>query len=144
MTFEIRECRIDDAFDICEINRNDLGYSFSTNETVKNLSVILQKESDKVFVAIADGKVAGYVHANIYELIYSPKRVNIMGIAVSSGYRKQGIGKALISKVEAWAKENDAKGIRLVSGEHRKEAHCFYQGVGFIKSKTQFNFKKDI
>jgi GNAT superfamily N-acetyltransferase len=39
-----------------------------------------------------------------------------MGIAVLSDYKKNGIGKMLLSKVEKWAQDTGAYGIRLVSG----------------------------
>lgn len=65
-----------------------------------------------------------------------------MGIAVSSDFRKKGIGKMLLNEVEKWARDTGAYGIRLVSGATRTGAHAFYSACGYIGNKEQKNFKK--
>ena len=67
---------------------------------------------------------------------------NFMGIAVDPAYHRTGIGKALMAAVEAWARETEASGIRLVSGAERTGAHEFYRHLGFSGEKKQINFKK--
>lgn len=85
-----------------------------------------------------------YVHACDYDVIYFPHMKNIMGIAVSSQCRRLGIGKALLSKIEDWARESGAAGVRLVSGSERTEAHLFYKHCGYNTGKMQLNFKKRV
>lgn len=67
---------------------------------------------------------------------------NIMGIAVSENYKRQGIGHLLMEAVETWARNTNAKGIRLVSGVTRTGAHEFYRHCGFSSNKEQKNFNK--
>lgn len=67
---------------------------------------------------------------------------NIMGIAVLGQHKRKGIGKALLQKVEAWALQTGASGVRLVSGAARKEAHAFYRHCGYEGNKEQINLKK--
>ncbi|MEG0711801.1 MAG: GNAT family N-acetyltransferase, partial [Niameybacter sp.] len=86
----------------------------------------------------------GYVHANDYDVIYAPHMKNIMGIAVSKQYKRQGVGKALLEAVEEWAKKTGASGVRLVSGETRSGAHTFYRYCGYEGEKRQINFKKTV
>lgn len=69
---------------------------------------------------------------------------NNMGIAVFSGYHRQGIGRALLQAVENWAKETGASCVRLVSGAERTGAHGFYQRCGYTDGKNQLNFKKSV
>lgn len=69
---------------------------------------------------------------------------NIMGIAVFSECKHSGIGKALLTKVEDWAKQAGASGIRLVSGANRTDAHAFYRKCGYTGDKQQINFKKPL
>lgn len=119
-----------------------MGYDYPTEETEHKLRAVLNSGKDKVFVAVAEDSVVGYIHANDYDVLYFPTMKNVMGIAVDSAYRRCGIGKALLAAVEAWAKETKSKGIRLVSGADRKEAHEFYRNCGFDGGKEQRNFKK--
>lgn len=77
-----------------------------------------------------------------YDVIYAPHMKNIMGIAVSSNFRKMGIGKALLDSVEHWARDTGASGVRLVSGATRTGAHEFYHHCGYSGDKKQINLKK--
>lgn len=138
----IRECSIEDVEDIYLLNKEEMGYDFSLEQTKEKLQILLKSPKDKIFVAVSDNHVVGYVHANDYDVIYMEPMKNIMGIAVSWQYQQNGIGKQLLIEVEKWAKETGAKGIRLVSGETRKGAHEFYQHCGYTMTKKQLRFIK--
>ena len=142
MEFEIREATIADADEIYILNRDEMGYEFPVEQTKEKLIKLLSNSSDKIFVAVAENKVVGYVHANDYDVIYAPHMKNIMGIAVSKDYKRNGIGVALLQSVENWAKQTGASGVRLVSGESRTGAHEFYRHCGYAGEKKQINFKK--
>ena len=139
----IREAMITDAVAICHISSKDLGYECEES-FVKDRLEQLDSSREIVFVAEADGKVAGYVHAEVYNLLYFESMVNILGLAVSSDCRRQGAGKALMNRVEVWAKELGIKEIRLNSGGTRKEAHEFYRAIGFDDEKAQIRFLKEV
>lgn len=138
----IRECKVNDCKDIVSLNSNEMGYEYPIEDTMKQLQRLLNDSNHKIYVAVTSDKVVGYIHANNYDLIYSPHLKNIMGIAVSSNFRKSGIGKMLLDEVEQWAKDTGAFGVRLVSGETRIGAHAFYKACGYEENKSQKNFKK--
>ena len=140
--FSIREAISSDATAIWQLNCNEMGYQYSLANTIENLTKLLSSNSDRIYVALYDDTIVGYVHANDYDLIYAPHMKNIMGIAVSHEYKQQGIGRALLQEVEHWALETGASGIRLVSGAARTDAHAFYQRCGFEGNKEQINLKK--
>lgn len=71
-----------------------MGYDFSFKDTAEKIRSVLKKNTDKVFVAAADERVVGYMHANDYDLLYFPHMKNIMGIAVASKYKKKEIKQA--------------------------------------------------
>ena len=60
----------------------------------------------------------------------SPEAIEWLGM-VDENYRGQGIGKKLISRIEEIAIGNQCKQIELDSAFHRKEAHHFYENIGF-------------
>ena len=140
--FSIREAVESDANAICQLNSTEMGYPFPLDATIGNLSKLLNNPSNKIFVAVLDDSVVGYVHSNDYDLLYAPHMKNIMGIAVSGEYKRQGIGRALLQQIEHWARETGASGIRLVSGAARADAHNFYRSCGFSGNKEQINLKK--
>ncbi len=139
----IREAKITDAGTICRVSSRDLGYKCE-EQFVKERLEKLDTTREVVFVAELDGEIAGYVHAEVYSLLYWKPMVNILGLAVSSDCRRKGAGKALMKRVEEWAKEKEIKEIRLNSGGTRKEAHEFYRSIGFDDEKMQRRFIKSI
>jgi len=138
----IRECRMEDASAIQKFNSEEMGYDYPLEDTKLSIEKLLGRKSDKIFVAVQDGTVVGYAHANDYDLLYMPHMKNIMGIAVASAFRRRGIGKLLLTAVEEWAKATGAVGVRLVSGAARIGAHEFYSSCGYDGGKQQINFKK--
>lgn len=135
---------MDDYESIHNLNCDEMGYRVPIDMTKQKLDQIIKSERDKVFVATVSGAVVGYVHANDYDVIYAPHMKNIMGIAVSSEYKRQGIGKELLFAVEQWAKDSGALAVRLVSGSRRTGAHDFYRHCGYKLEKEQINFKKSL
>lgn len=142
MDFIIREAKTEDAPFLAELNKNEMGYEYPAEETENNLRAALSRTGERIFVAVYNDMVVGYIHACDYDLLFAPKMKNILGIAVDSDLCGNGIGSALMSEVEKWAKETNACGIRLVSGESRTGAHKFYEKCGYKSSKLQKNFKK--
>ena len=139
----IREATIEDAFAICNISCADLGYDCSC-EFVSTRISNLDKGREKVFVAELNGIVAGYIHAEKYQTLYFEPMINILGLAVSSEFRRRGIGRMLLKRAERWANEVGIHKIRLNSGASRKETHSFYRAMGYNNEKGQIRFIKDI
>ena len=139
----IREATIEDAFAICNISCADLGYDCSCDFVSTRISN-LDKGREKVFVAEVNGMVAGYIHAEKYQPLYFEPMINILGLAVSSEFRRRGIGRMLLKHAERWADEVGIHKIRLNSGSSRKEAHSFYRAMGYSNEKEQLRFIKDI
>lgn len=135
MDVQIRLCTIDDAAAIYELNRQEMWYNYPLERTLQKLEQLLQSQADQIFVAVADGRVAGYVHARNYDVIYAPHYKDILAIAVFSDFKKKGIGRALLTAAENWAMESGAAGIRLVSGSVRTSTHEFYRHCGYNGDK---------
>lgn len=142
MNIQIREAAADDFEYIYKLNRDEMGYDYPAEETRDKLIKLIGSDEHKLYVALAENKVVGYVHANDYNVIYAPHMKNIMGIAVAGEYKRMGVGRALLEKVEKWAVQTGARGIRLVSGSERTGVHLFYRSCGYTGDKRQINFKK--
>ena len=102
---EIRPARLSDAEAIARLCSDDLGYACTASFVRRKLAAALENPCARVFVAEAGGAVAGYIHAADYDVLYFDTMKNVLGLAVSADYRRQGIGTALLGAVEAWARE---------------------------------------
>lgn len=139
----ICQAQVQDASAICRISSDDLGYPCSSEFVQKQLQN-LDSRREVVFVAEVDDFVAGYIHAQVYNTLYSEPMVNLLGLAVSSAYQRHGIGKTLLGCVENWSKEMHIGVVRLNSAMSRKGAHAFYRKMGYGDEKEQLRFLKSI
>lgn len=141
--FIIRKVRLADADDIYYINKTSLGYDYDSDKQKMKIQNVIQDDSQVIFVAEIDNKTVGYIHLVNYDVIYADNYKNCLGLAVDNDYKRMGIGSALLSQGEKWAKENGAVGIRLCSGIEREKAHKFYFANGYKENKIQKNLKKN-
>lgn len=88
--------------------------------------------------------IHSWVHGFIYRVFYADTITEIGGLVVDKIYRSKGVGKNLMKKVEYWGKQKDCTIISLRSNEKRKEAHEFYQKIGYENVKTQYTFRKKL
>lgn len=139
----IRQAKIEDYKDICKICCDDLGYNCS-EELVKERLKGLDKNNERVLVAVYNSEVVGYLHAQIYKTLYFEELINFLGLAVSKEYRNKKVGTRLVNEIENWAKENGIKKVRVNSGFSRKEAHEFYRSLGYNNEKKQIRFLKSL
>lgn len=139
----IRKLKIADYLALNKLNTEELGYSVETAVTKEKLEKILN-HSNHLCLGYEDenNQIIGYVHVEVYETLYAPTMYNVLALAVSSSERRKGIASALIVEMERIGEEKGVKGIRLTSGETRKEAHLFYEKQGYITKKMQKNFIK--
>ena len=140
----LRALKATDVASICKINKETLGYAFSPEETASQLAKLSQ-DSHHFLLGFEDSSnhdLLGYVHAEVYESLYSLAGFNILALAVLPQMQGKGIGKALLEGLEQEAEKRDYKFIRLNSADHRIGAHTFYEKVGYTCDKIQKRFIK--
>ncbi len=137
----IRPARESDASAIA-ILAGELGYATSTQEAEARLAAILGRSEDGAFVAEVDGAVAGWIHVFGTRRLESDPFAEIAGLVVASDARGRGIGKALVETAERWAADHGYASLRIRSNVVRVEAHRFYEGLGYDRTKTQAIFGK--
>ena len=140
----LRDLKTTDVAAICEINKEALGYSFSLEETASQLAKLSQDSHHYLlgFEDEASHQLLGYVHAEVYESLYSKPGFNILALAVLPQTQGKGIGKTLLQGLEQEAEKRGYKFIRLNSADHRISAHAFYEKVGYTCDKMQKRFIK--
>ncbi len=140
----IRQASTSDIPQMNELFRNDLGYTDCTLQVVENQFASLDLTHEAVFVAESDGRIAGVIHIEKYNVLYFPPMANLLGITVASDFRRQGIGSALLKQAEDWARQKGITCMRLNSGSNRTQAHEFYRAQGYADEKTQLRFIKKL
>ncbi|WP_379134773.1 GNAT family N-acetyltransferase [Paenibacillus sp. sgz500958] len=92
-----------------------------------------------VIGAFVDGELLGSVMGIVCQDIVGDCRpfMVIENVVVSSRARRQGVGKLLMRAIEQIARDKDCYYIILVSSERRKDAHVFYESLGFRDEKVE-------
>ena len=142
----LRALKPTDTVSIYEINKEALGYAFSPEDTASQLARLSQ-DSHHFLLGYEDPSshaLLGYVHAEVYESLYSNAGFNILALAVLRQMQGKGIGKALLEGLEQETEKRGYKFIRLNSADHRIGAHAFYEQVGYTCDKLQKRFIKFI
>jgi len=138
----IRKAIPSDAAQIASL-LGELGYPATETFVCDRLAYLAPRTEDSVFVADFHGEIAGFLSFHILPLFHVEGGLGrITALAVSSRFQRRGIGKELVSAAESFAWSNGCIRIEVTSGDHRPDAHAFYEAVGyridirrFIKSR---------
>lgn len=142
--YSIRRAREQDSAELARL-AGQLGYPASGKKLRRRLQRLLASASDAVFVAeLADGGLVGWVHGVLSQFLESDYRVEIAGLVVDERFHRRGIGRDLVQQVEAWALEHGAEQASVLCRTTRTKAHRFYEGLGYIQTKTQIVFRKPL
>ena len=140
----LRALKATDVASIHEINKDALGYNFSLEETASQLAKLSQ-DSHHFLLGYEDDtshELVGYIHAEVYESLYSKVGFNILALAVLPQSQGRGFGRDLLEELEKETKRRGYEFIRLNSADHRLGAHAFYERVGYTCDKVQKRFIK--
>ena len=141
----IRKIKIEDAEAVQRLCNISLGYSVSVEIVMRQIQKLSEDENHHYIYVYEDEelqKVVGFVHAEVYESLYSYAGLNILGLAVLPEFQGKGIGRELMHYLEVNAKNDSVSFVRLNSADYRVEAHKFYESIGYVCDKTQKRFIK--
>jgi GNAT superfamily N-acetyltransferase len=139
----IRNACASDSAEIAELTAQ-LGYAADPEATSLRLAKIDGRDDHLAVVAVLDGKTVGWLHAHASVALESGFRAEIVGMVVSEGCRRRGVGRCLVRRAEQWALEKGARVLVVRSNMKRVESHGFYPALGFSTSKTQTVYRKQI
>ncbi|HKD62936.1 MAG TPA: GNAT family N-acetyltransferase [Candidatus Acidoferrales bacterium] len=141
---EIRLARPQDYPRMAEL-AGQLGYPSTSDDIARRLTGFISTGEQVVFVAqLADGTIAGWIGAFVYRCVEADARVEISGLVVDERFRSQSVGRLLLDRAEAWAREKRFTATSLRSNVIRERAHAFYERQGYEHTKTQKSFRKKL
>lgn len=134
---------IDDAGAVHNLSEQ-LGYHLMPEETEEQIKLVLERTDHVAFVATADDKIIGWIHAFIALTIESKPFIEIGALVIDHNHRSKGVGKELVVKIKEWCFEKNIVSLRVRSNTKRKEAHAFYCKIGFKEIKEQKVFQLEV
>ncbi|WP_457092708.1 GNAT family N-acetyltransferase [Microvirga sp. P5_D2] len=146
----VREARFEDLEAIIRLHEEDeLGsHGDAWNPETKPayeaaFQAIARSTENTLFVAVDGNEVVG-----TFQLTFIPNltgrgamRVKVESVKVKSARRSGGIGARMMAFAEDYARTNGAAAMELTSNKTRKDAHRFYERLGFSRSHEGFKKK---
>jgi GNAT superfamily N-acetyltransferase len=138
----VRAARKDDAEALARLS-GELGYPSTAVQVRERLDAVEGDPRHATFVATAPGgDVFGWIELSEIRSLAHDSRAEITGLVVDSKQRSAGVGRLLVERGEAWARERGLREIGVRSNVIRDRAHGFYLGLGYTMAKTQKVFRK--
>ncbi|WP_230531094.1 GNAT family N-acetyltransferase [Microvirga roseola] len=146
----IREARAEDLEAIIRLHEEDaLGshgdvWSPETRPAYEAAFAAIERSPEnRLFVALDGGEIVG-----TFQLTFIPNltgrgalRVKVESVKVKAARRSGGIGARIMAFAEEHARANGAAMLELTSNKTRKNAHRFYERLGFERSHEGFKKK---
>lgn len=147
MKFTFCRCESSDWQNLQQFSRDIFYATFAAQNTPENMAAYLEKAfndqqiqselanpSSAFWLALAEGRIAGYVKVNFREAQQDLKADNAMEIEriyVDQPYQGQGLASQLLTKAIELAKEAAVDFVWLGVWEHNQRAIRFYEKSGF-------------
>ena len=119
-----------------------LGYPSTAEQVVDRLAGILPRPDHAIFLAEVEGRAAGWIHVFVCRMLETDPFLEVAGLVVDESRRGLGVGRVLMVEAEKWSIERGVLEVRLRSNVIRKDAHRFYESLGYANIKSSFTFYK--
>jgi GNAT superfamily N-acetyltransferase len=116
--------------------------SWDERRAVVALRQAIESHDCAVLVADDGGELIGFCTG--YQDVHSVRfgyRAWVEDLAVHPERRSEGVGKALLDSIKAWARERGATHLELDSAEERTDAHRFYEREGYGYRSYSFGWE---
>ena len=134
---QIRSAGMSDAEAITRL-LIELDCDVGSPDVAARLAWLVDRPSDRVFVADVDGEVIGLLGMHLAPLLHRDSFARITAFIVTEAHRGRGYGEALLREAETWAFDNGCSQIELNSGDHHLLAHGFYERMGYREYDRRF------
>jgi len=122
-----------------------LWYPTTVEQVEQRLEQLQTDEQHCVYVAeLASGAVVGWIYVYLIRSLLDDPQAEIGGLIVDEGCRGQRIGERLLKQAEQWAGEHGCCAVSVRSNVIRKDAHRFYERLGYRVVKTQLALRHDL
>ncbi len=140
----IRTAIPDDAESIDRLS-GELGYPTTAADARRRLFDIKTAETHAVMVAEdAPGSVVGWIHVFRSPRLGGEPFAELGGLVVTESLRGHGIGSRLVAETERWAADRGIATLRIRTRTTRNDARLFYEDLGFVLTKTQVVFERQL
>lgn len=136
----IEKLKIEDIEELLELYKKLAPFENLVEESIEIYKQMFKDDQYLILTAKDEGKVIGSVLGICCKSIATGGRpfLVIEDVIVDENVRGKGIGSKLIGSIEEFGKRNNCAYGILVSSGFRKDAHKFYESLGFTEDVRGF------
>lgn len=139
----IRPATADDYQQIMEMYNGLVEEDRYSGHSNDSFDKVINNPSNFLFVAEVDGKLAGFASMSIRTVVRYPAPIaELDELYVDPNQRQHGIGKELMTRVEATAREQGCYRLYIASHFKHEIGHKFYEAIGY--DKYGYHFLKNL
>ena len=115
------------------------GYPAAAADVRRRVARLSALDSERVIVAERSGRVVGVAAVHLAPLLHTSGDLGrITALVVAQELRGQGIGRRLVLEAESWVRSRGCSRMEVTSGDHRPDAHRFYEACGYRCDERRF------
>ena len=126
----LEKLKEEDIPDLLELYKDLVPFEIFKEKSVETYKEMLTDDNYLLLAAKEDEKVIGSVLGICCKSLTVPFLV-VEDVIVKDGLRGKGIGRELMEALDEFAKAKQCAYSILVSSDFRKEAHKFYESIGY-------------
>lgn len=105
----------------------------------------MEKKESVIFTAVENGEYIGFTQLYPAFSSVSMKRIWILNdLFVTAESRNKGAGRQLLHAAKQFAKETDAKGLKLQTAVDNISAQHLYESDGWVKDEQFFYYELNV
>ena len=139
MTITVRQATADDLESIVSL-LGELQVPPTAVADADAWSAMLRQTGRTILIAERDGRPVGTADLWIAPTLLhgAVPRAFVNYVAVRSSARRSGVGRALMQEAHRRATDAGCRDVLLMSGDHRPDAHRFYDALGYERCAVGF------
>jgi ribosomal-protein-alanine N-acetyltransferase len=102
------------------------GISYCREEIAR----FIAKRGSRTWVAEAEDEIVGFLTADRHPVMLLG---HVITVDVVEGWRRRGVGSALMDAAEEWARQQGFVAVSLETGENNRAAQAFYEARGYSR-----------
>lgn len=109
-----------------------LGYPAGVDAMAPRLARLAGDPNARAFVAESESEAVGLATIHLRHMLnHEAPIAQLTLLVVDETRRSRGVGRALVSAAEAWARERGCHRIVVTTALQRSDAHAFYERIGY-------------
>ncbi len=113
----------------------DRSQAAAESEAASALARIAAAPDERLLVGLVDDTLVGAAHLTRAGIspIHSEAAIHVSHLHVLGGYRRRGVGKALMEAAVSWAEEKDTHHLIAAASVHSRDANRFMARLGLTQ-----------